>query len=55
VKRKFRGATYNIEVKNSGVNKGVKAITVDGKAVEGCIIPDMKDGKEHNVIVELGK
>ncbi|HOA08533.1 MAG TPA: glycosyl transferase, partial [Spirochaetota bacterium] len=55
VKRKFRGATYNIEVKNSGVNKGVKAITVDGKAVEGCIIPDMKDGKEHNVVVELGK
>jgi len=55
VKRKFRGATYNIEVKNSGVNKGVKTITVDGKAVEGCIIPDMKDGKEHNVIVELGK
>jgi len=55
VKRKFRGATYNIEVKNSGVNKGVKAITVDGKAVEGCVIPDMKDGKEHNVIVELGK
>ncbi|HPY02874.1 MAG TPA: glycosyl transferase, partial [Spirochaetota bacterium] len=49
VKRKFRGATYNIEVKNSGVNKGVKTITVDGKAVEGCIIPDMKDGKEHNV------
>jgi len=55
VKRKFRGATYNIEVKNSGVNKGVKTITVDGKAVEGCVIPDMKDGKEHNVIVELGK
>lgn len=55
VKRKFRGATYNIEVKNSGVCKGVKTITVDGKAVEGCIIPDMKDGKEHNVIVELGK
>ncbi len=55
VKRKFRGATYNIEVKNSGVCNGVKSITVDGKAVEGCIIPDMKDGKEHNVVVELGK
>jgi len=55
VKRKFRGATYNIEVKNSGVCNGVKMITVDGKTIEGCIIPDMKDGKDHTVIVELGK
>ena len=46
VKRKFRGATYEIEVKNpSGAMKGVKSILVDGKSINGNIIPLMpKDG-----------
>jgi cellobiose phosphorylase len=46
VKRKFRGATYEIEVKNpDGAMKGVKSINVDGKSIAGNIIPLMpKDG-----------
>jgi len=52
--RKFRGATFNITVKNeSKVCKGVKSLTVDGKAVEGNVIPVFTDGKEHEVVVVM--
>jgi len=55
VVRKFRGATYNIEVKNPAkVQKGVKTLTVDGKPVAGCIIPLMPEGKTYNVEIILG-
>ncbi len=53
--RKFRGDTFRIEVKNpNGASKGVKALTVDGKAVQGNVIPIIGDGKEHRVEVTLG-
>lgn len=55
VTRKFRGATYNISVKNpSDVEKGVKSMTVDGQAVDGCIIPFDPSKKEVNVEVVMG-
>ncbi len=54
-RRQFRSATYAIHVDNSaGVSRGVKSITVDGKAIEGNILPDFKDGKEHEVKVVMG-
>ena len=38
--RKFREGTYNIKVLNpDNVEKGVKSLTVDGKTVEGCVVP----------------
>lgn len=50
VNRKFRGAEYTITVKNeSGAMKGVKQIVLDGKAIEGNIIPH-SEGK-HTVEV----
>jgi cellobiose phosphorylase len=53
--RQFRGDTYEIEIKNPDhVNKGVKSLTVDGQAVEGCIVPVAGDGKTHKVEVVLG-
>ncbi|MCR4760882.1 MAG: glycosyl transferase, partial [Oscillospiraceae bacterium] len=53
--RKFRGATYNITVKNPDhVSKGVKSLTVDGKAVEGNVVPVFAEGGEHEVIAILG-
>ena len=53
--RKFRGATYNITVKNPDhVNKGVKSLAVDGVAVDGTVIPVAGDGKTHKVEVVLG-
>jgi cellobiose phosphorylase len=54
VTRKYRGATYDIEVKNSGVNKGVKKLTVDGKAVPGNVIPVAPAGAVVSVLAELG-
>ena len=45
VARKFRGATFAIEILNpNGSNKGVKQITLDGKEIEGNLIPIMPEG-----------
>ena len=55
ITRKFRGATYLIEIRNpDGVSKGIKAITVDGKEQKSPLIPAYSDGKEHTVVVLLG-
>ncbi len=55
VNREFRGVNYHIEVKNpSNVEKGVKSMTVDGAAVDGCIIPFDASKKDVNVVVTMG-
>ncbi len=55
VTRKFRGATYQISVKNPGnVSKGVQSVLVDGKALEGNLLPVFGDGQTHQVEVILG-
>jgi cellobiose phosphorylase (EC 2.4.1.20) len=55
VSRRFRNATYNIEVKNpNGVSCGISQMLVDGKAVEGNIIPILGDGQTHEVQIILG-
>ncbi len=55
VSRQFRGATYNIEVKNPNhVSKGVTSITLNGETVEGTVIPPVAEGTEANVVVTLG-
>ncbi|MDO4462060.1 MAG: glycosyl transferase [Bacteroidia bacterium] len=52
VKRNFRGAEYDIEVINaSGAQKGVKKVEVDGKEIEGNIVP-FSAGK-HTVKVTM--
>jgi cellobiose phosphorylase len=55
VTRKFRGATYQIEVVNpNGKSKGVKKITIDDMPYKSNLIPVFGDGKEHKVKVILG-
>ncbi len=55
VTRKFRGATYQIEIQNPyGKSKGVKEVIVDGKPQTSNLIPLFSDGLEHAVIVILG-
>ncbi|MBR5654523.1 MAG: glycosyl transferase [Prevotella sp.] len=40
VNRRFRGAEYTIHVSNpNGVSKGVKSITLDGKPIDGTVVP----------------
>ena len=55
VRRKFRGADYTITVKNTGVMKGVKKLIVNGKEVEGNLVPMQKKGTKNTVEVILGK
>ncbi|WP_061960325.1 GH36-type glycosyl hydrolase domain-containing protein [Demequina flava] len=56
VRREWRGAVYNIEVKNpSHVSKGVASVTVDGVAVDASApIPVQEPGAEVEVVVTLG-
>lgn len=55
VNRFFRGVKYNIEVHNpDGVSTGVKRLTVNGKLIEGNLIPYKKEDKEVKVDVVLG-
>ncbi len=54
VTRKFREATYLIDIKNTGVNRGVKSITVNGKSLSGNIIPLQPAGSVNKVEVVLG-
>jgi cellobiose phosphorylase len=56
VKRRWRGASYAITVKNpKHVNKGVVSISVDGKALPaGARVPAFGDGKPHTVEVVMG-
>jgi cellobiose phosphorylase len=54
VSRKFRGATFNIEVVNpNGSSKGIKQITVDGKPIDGNLVPIMAAGN-YEVKAEMG-
>jgi len=55
VTRKYRGATYHIEVQNpAGISKGVKEVIVDGKPQTSNLIPLSGNGLEHAVTVVLG-
>ncbi|MDE0573285.1 N,N'-diacetylchitobiose phosphorylase [Demequina sp. B12] len=56
VRREWRGAVYNIEVKNpSHVSKGVVSVTVDGVEVDAAApIPVQPEGADVAVVVTLG-
>ncbi|HOQ74568.1 MAG TPA: glycosyl transferase [Limnochordia bacterium] len=54
VRREFRGTVYHITVRNPhGVSRGVAQITVDGREIEGNLVPAFPGG-EHQVEVVLG-
>ena len=53
--RKFRGAEYRITINNPrGVSKGVVELKVNGKTMDGNVIPIMPKGSKNNVEVVLG-
>ena len=55
VTRKFRGATYEITVKNpSGVSKGVGSVIVDGQPTESHAIPFASVGNTVRIELTLG-
>ena len=55
VARRFRGALYEITVENpGGVEKGVRSVTVDGRAIEGNVLPVQSAGSRVSVRVLMG-
>jgi cellobiose phosphorylase len=55
IRRKFRGATYEIRVINPDHgSKGVASLTLDGMAQTGNLIPCHSDGETHHIEVRLG-
>jgi len=53
VTRRFRNATYEIEVKNPNKKmKGVSSLHINGKLIDGTIIPIMEKGT-YKVLVEM--
>lgn len=54
VTRKFRDATYHIEIKNTGVNRGIKSLIVNGNTISGNIVPLQPAGSVNKVEVVLG-
>ena len=55
VTRRFRGATYRIEVVNPDrVSSGIREILLNGEAVEGRLVPLCAPGSENTVRVVLG-
>jgi cellobiose phosphorylase len=54
ITRKYRDAVYHISVKQNGVQKGIKKLTVNGKEVSGNVIPYESGVKEYTVVAEMG-
>ncbi len=55
VTRRFRGAVYEIEVRNpQGLNGGVRSVTIDGQPYGSNLLPIFADGKTHRVEVVMG-
>jgi cellobiose phosphorylase len=55
VTRMFRGKNVRVEVHNqSGVQKGVKRLVLNGETLEGNFIPAGKLSGENRVVVEMG-
>lgn len=55
VSRKFRGKEFQITVKNpSGVSKGISSLKLNGKTIEGRVIPVVKANNKNEVEVILG-
>jgi len=53
--RKFRGASYSIEVVNPDKkSKGIREVTIDGMPHKSNLIPVFGDGKVHKVKIVLG-
>jgi cellobiose phosphorylase len=55
VTREFRGALYEIEVRNpTRVCRGVRSVAVNGQQIKGSLVPPLKVGQVHRIEVILG-
>lgn len=55
IARRFRGATYEIEVRNpDNVQHGVAAVEMDGRKIDGTVLPLLQPGETAEVVVIMG-
>ncbi len=55
VNRVFRGTTYKVTVQNPDhVSSGIKQVSVNGKTIEGNVVPVGKEGETVEVTVLMG-
>ena len=55
ITRRYRGAVYEITVENpEGVEKGVCSVILEGRRVEGNVLPVQPAGKHVSVLVRMG-
>ena len=55
MKRVFRGATYQIEIKNPNhISKGVAQLIVNGTKIDGTIVPIQPQGSVNTIEVIMG-
>ncbi|EOS38354.1 hypothetical protein C808_02555 [Lachnospiraceae bacterium M18-1] len=53
--RKYRGAVYHIHVSNpEDVEKGIRRVCVDGKEIDGFVIPYVEGKKQYVVEILMG-
>jgi cyclic beta-1,2-glucan synthetase len=52
---KHRSAKYRIRVENTGVERGVSNVVVDGKAITSATIAMVDDGREHLIEIRMGR
>lgn len=56
ISRRYRGATYQITVKNPDqVSKGVAQVRVDGQAIDGQLLPVLPAGGQCSVELTMGE
>ena len=54
IDRKFRGAVYHVTIQNPDKKqKGIRELTVNGRKVEGNIVPFEEGVKEYNVVAVM--
>ena len=52
---RHRSATYHVVVANSGGSgRGVRSVSVDGRAISGGVVELADDGRQHQVQIALG-
>jgi cellobiose phosphorylase len=55
IERKYRGAEYHIRVTNPNhVQKGIQSLTVNGRQVEGNLVPFEEGVTEYTVTAVMG-
>ncbi len=55
IRYQYGDTSYRISVRNpQGVNQGVKRVVLDGEVLPGAEVPLLRDGREHQVQVEMG-